>query len=65
MKNKYSITIRGRWHEWAFPIWAEHKHVEEWRRDGLIIDEILHEIPQWAANMGLSGLWIWLHEEMR
>ena len=64
MKNKYSITVRGKRHEWAFLIDATLEHVEEWRRDGLIIDEILHEIPQWVVNIGFDGLWMWLNENV-
>ncbi len=64
MKNKYSITVRGRWHEWAFPVRATPEHAEEWRQDGLIVDEILHEIPQWIMNIGLGGLWMWIDEKI-
>ena len=64
MKNKYSLTVRGKYHEWAFPLWAMSEHAEEWRRDGLIVDKVLHEIPQWAMNLGLGGLWMWLNEDI-
>ena len=65
MKNKYSLTVRGKHHEWAFPVYATAKHAEEWRHDGLIVDKVLHEIPQWVMNIGLGGLWMRLNEEMK
>ncbi len=63
-EQRYSLFIRGRQKEWAFPIWAKPEHVKEWREDGLIVDEIQHEMPQWAVRLGLSGLWTWLEERL-
>lgn len=60
MKNKYTLVVRGKHHEWGFPVRATSKHAEEWIRDGLTVDETLHEIPQLVANLGLSRLWMWL-----
>ena len=43
MKKLYSLNIRGKHKEWGFPIYADPKHVEDWRADGLWVDEILEK----------------------
>jgi hypothetical protein len=49
----YALDIRGKRREWTFHIRAEPEHVEEWRADGLQIDEVLNVIPQWYVDLGL------------
>ena len=56
MKKLYSLNIRGKHKEWGFPIYADPKHVEDWRADGLWVDEILNTIPEWWVNAGFSVL---------
>jgi len=60
--KRYAITIRGRRKEWSFPIWAKPEHVEEWRKDGLIVDEVLNVIPKWVVDLGLTRHWCWLQD---
>jgi ribosome maturation protein Sdo1 len=43
-KSYYTITVRGKKHEWVFPILVDPQYVEEWRADGLIIDEVVETI---------------------
>jgi hypothetical protein len=58
----YGLDIRGKEHEWSFPVWVDPQYVEEWRADGLHIDEILNTIPEDVKELGLLHLWIWLQD---
>jgi hypothetical protein len=61
--RRYSLTVRGKRKIWAFTIDAEPAHVEDWRADGLQVDELLNSIPAWWVNMGLPvGLWCFLED---
>jgi len=60
--KRYALMIRGRRNEWSFPVWAKPEHVEEWREDGLIVDEVLNVIPQWVVDLGLTRPWCWLQD---
>ncbi|HWR66088.1 MAG TPA: hypothetical protein VN364_08210 [Bellilinea sp.] len=58
MKKRYALDIRGKRKEWSFVIMAEPKHVEDWRADGLHVDEVVNIIPQWWVDLGLPvKLW--------
>ena len=52
MKKLYSITLIGRNHVWCFDIDAEPHCVDEWREDGLDIDEVINRIPKWYVDAG-------------
>lgn len=62
MKKLYSLQVRGKSKEWSFDIIANPKHVEDWREDGLEIDEIINRIPEWAVRIGLTKLWIFIQD---
>ena len=53
MSKRYSITVRGKFHTWSFPVTAKSAWVEEWRNDDLEIEEIVNTIPVWAVDVGL------------
>ena len=65
MKKRYSLMVRGKRKEWAFTVHADPIYVEEWREDGLHIDELQNDIPQWVADLGLTSLWIWAEDLLR
>jgi hypothetical protein len=52
MDTYYTITVRGKQHEWVFPILIDPKYIKEWRDDGLIIDEVVATQPEtsWLIN---------------
>lgn len=62
MKKLYSLQVRGKSKEWSFDIIANPKHVEDWREDGLEIDEIINRIPEWVVDIGLTKLWIFIQD---
>jgi hypothetical protein len=41
----YSLTVSGTNKTWVFEIPAEPEWVEDWREDGLEIDEIIAQMP--------------------
>jgi hypothetical protein len=56
-KKRYSLTVRGERSVWSFTIEAEPEHVEDWRRDGLEVDELLNTIPVWVVDLRLTRAW--------
>lgn len=65
MNKRYALNVRGKYHEWSFPIWANPQHVKDWRNDGLDIDEVLNVIPAWVVALGLTDLWVWVEDLLR
>lgn len=61
-KKRYSLMVRGRTKQWSFDLWAAPEHVEDWREDGLIVDELIATAPQWAFDIGIGRLWMWVDE---
>lgn len=62
MKKHYCVTVRGAHSTWGFPITAEPEHVEDWRADGLEVDEIVNSIPEWAQRLGLTHTWFMVQD---
>lgn len=58
----YGLTIRGKYNEWSFPIYAKPEHAEDWMDDGLLVEEIVNTIPVWINNLGLAGLWCFFQD---
>lgn len=58
----HSIEIRGRAHRWSFHIYIDPKYLDEWRADGLEINEICNVIPAWAVNLGLTKFWCFVQD---
>ena len=48
MKRRYAIIVKGNQHTWSFSVWAEPEHVDDWREDGLEVDEIINTVPLWV-----------------
>ncbi len=61
-KKLLSITVKGNHHEWSFNFYADPKYIQEWREDGLEIDEICNTIPEWVANFKLVKQWVFLQD---
>lgn len=56
-KKRYSLIVRGERSTWSFDVLAKPEHVEDWRRDGLIVEEVINTIPVWVADLGLVRAW--------
>ena len=50
----YTLNIRGKEHNWSFPVEAKPKHLQEWRDDGLDMDEVFNAVPMGIVNLGLT-----------
>jgi hypothetical protein len=61
-KKRYALTVRGDRSTWSFEILARPQHVEDWRRDGLEVDELLNVIPAWAVDLGLTRIWCFVQD---
>jgi len=62
MKTRLSISVKGNNHSWNFNIDADPKYLEEWRADGLEINEICNVIPEWIINLGLIRIWCFFED---
>ena len=51
------VTVRGRQHEWSFQFDGNPDHLEEWRADGLEVNEVEYVVPYWVAAIGLAEWW--------
>ena len=63
MKKTYSITVQGKTNKWSFDFTGNSKHINEWREDGLEIDEIVNTIPEWIVYIGLAGIWMFFQDK--
>lgn len=55
--KRYALTVRGSRKTWSFTLNADLAHVEDWRADGLEVDELVYSIPAWVVDLG--GTWLW------
>lgn len=62
MKKLLSIKVRGAEKDWSFSFYGDPKHLDEWRDDGLEIDEIVNTVPVWAAELGLQKIWFFIQD---
>ena len=56
-KKRLTITVRGKEKAWSFETIGDTKYLNDWRADGLEIDELCNTIPGWAVNVGLTRPW--------
>lgn len=61
-KKLLSITVKGNHHEWSFNFYDDPKYIQEWRDDGLEIDEICNTIPEWVVSFKLVKQWVFLQD---
>ena len=47
MKKHYSITVKGRRKTWSFDVLLNSRYLDDYRGDGLIIDEVVNTVPEW------------------
>ncbi len=62
MKQRLIISVRGTRHEWNFQIMGDPKYLQEWRDDGLNVDELFHSIPEWVVNAKLASVWMFFED---
>lgn len=56
--KKLSIEIPGREHSWSFVFEGDARYLDDWRSDGLQVDEVLNLIPAWLPCW-LIRPWCW------
>jgi hypothetical protein len=58
----YAIIVKGRHKIWSFPVQIDPKYLDDYRGDGLIIDEVVNVIPERVQRWGLTRVWCWLQD---
>lgn len=61
-KKLYGLRIQGDRHFWSFDVMVDPQYVQEWRDDGIEIDEIVNTIPAWITDLGLVRAWCFLQD---
>lgn len=61
-KRQLSITVQGTRRKWCFDILADPAYLDEWRADGLVVEEVVNTIHVWAVDAGLAGPWCFLQD---
>lgn len=62
MKKLLSIEVKGKTKEWSFSFYGNPKYLDEWRKDGLEINEVINSVPELINDIGLTRLWIFLQD---
>jgi len=50
MKRLLSITVRGHQKEWSFTFIGDVEYLNDWREDGLEINEVVNTCPGWLPS---------------
>lgn len=53
MEKLLSVTVKGKEKTWAFNFMADPQYLDEWREDGLKIDEVVASYPVTKENMSV------------
>jgi len=62
MKKLLSVEVKGAEHNWSFNFYGDPKHLEDWREDGLEVNEIINTVPEWVVDCGLAKPWIFFQD---
>ena len=62
MKKLLSLEVKGKTKEWSFNFYGDPKYLDEWREDGLEINEVINSVPELINDIGLTRLWIFLQD---
>ena len=62
MNKLLSVEIKGKEKNWSFNFYGDPKYLDEWRGDGLEINEICNTIPLWIYSIGLTRFWIFMQD---
>jgi hypothetical protein len=63
MKTLLSIEVKGKsGKNYSFNFYGDPKYLDEWREDGLEIDEVINTIPEWIVMLGLTKGWIFFQD---
>jgi hypothetical protein len=57
-----SITVKGDTKRWSFAFYGDPKYLEEWRADGLDVNEIYNVVPIWVTDLGLVRVGCFLQD---
>jgi len=57
-----SIEIKGKHKTWSFSFYGNPKYLDEWREDGLKINEVINTIPVWIVNLRLTKMWCFFQD---
>lgn len=61
-KKLYSVTVRGKCHEWNFNFYSKEKYLQDWLDDNLEVCEIENSIPIWLPPWIPLRFWCFLQD---
>lgn len=62
MKKLHSLVVKGKHETWSFGVFVDPKYLDQWREDGLEIDEIINTVPEYIVDLGLMRFWFFLQD---
>ena len=61
-KKLYSITVTGDTKTYSFDTYVDPRYIDEYRAEGIDIDEIVNTIPQWVVDIGMLKPWVFMQD---
>lgn len=62
MKKLMCIEVKGKHRKWSFNFYGDTKYLQEWREDGLEVNEIINTIPELIVDLGLTRIWVFFQD---
>ncbi len=62
MKKLMEIEVHGKTCKWGFIFEGDPKYLDDWRADGLVVDEVVNIIPEWVADIGMVRPWCFVQD---
>jgi hypothetical protein len=62
VKKLIAIEVKGIRKRWSFSFYADPKHVDDWRIDGLNVTLIENTIPIWVVDYKLIRPWCFMQD---
>lgn len=57
MNKRLAVTVKGKEKDWCFIFTGDPQYLDEWRADGLEVDEVVNIVPDWVAAIGMTRAW--------
>lgn len=61
IKRLFALRVKGKSHDYYFQVWLDPQFLDEWREEGIELDEIINTIPGWLPSV-LVKPWVVLQD---
>ncbi len=60
--KKLAVEVQGKTKRWEFMFDGDTKYLDEWRADGLVVDEVCNTIPLWVQRNRFTVPWVFIQD---